>query len=93
MRKRRPLLKPRQTSKTAERARFWAFSKYSLKCPTAATEKVGGMVDGKMGAFGIAMAALSIAKSAHNIASSYVKSVRQSGELQKRAGIYRRDNR
>lgn len=59
----------------------------------SAAEKVGGIVDGKTGAFGIAMVALGLAKSAHNIASSYVKSVRQSGELQKRAGIYRRDNR
>lgn len=49
------------------------------------------MMNGNASGLSIALMALSAAKAAHNFASSYVKDLRQSGELQRRAGIYRRD--
>lgn len=55
--------------------------------------KIGDVASGSMNAVGIAMLALGLAKSAHNLASGYVKDLRQSGELQRRAGIYRRDSK
>lgn len=56
-------------------------------------EKAINFVTGEMSYIGMAVLAVSLARKAHDIASKYAKDLRQSGELQKRAGIYRRDNR
>lgn len=52
---------------------------------------VDSLVSGSASALSIALLALSTAKMAHDMTSSYVKDLRQSGEMQRRAGIYRRD--